>query len=46
MNFLSPEHPDMEYFEAQNFDIAIVLGNEPFDGILMARALEIPYFIY
>ena len=36
----------MQYFEAQGFDIALVYMNLPFDGILMARALGIPYVIY
>ena len=36
----------MQYFIDQNFDIAIVMTNVFPDGILMARALEIPYMIY
>ena len=36
----------MQYFKDQYFDIALVYMNLPYDGILMARALEIPYVIY
>ena len=42
-SFLSPKDRDMQYFKAQDFDVAIVYQNFPYDGILMARALEIPY---
>ena len=36
----------MQYFKNQDFDIVLVYMNLPYDGILMARALEIPYVIY
>ena len=45
-SFLSPKDRDMQYFKAQDFDVAIVYTNLPFDGILMARALEIPYIFF
>ena len=33
----------MEFFKSENFDIAIVNCVNPFDNVLMSRALEIPY---
>ena len=36
----------MKFFKDQDFDVALVYMNLPYDGILMARALEIPYLIY